>query len=238
MEADEELLDPWILFTDRSSCVDGSRAGLILTSLEGTEFTYALRFMFDVTNNKAEYEVLIAGLRIAEQIGIKNLKANVDSRLVANQVNGTYIAKDENKKADALSKIVSTSFAHLIKKVLVEELSEKSKNEAEVLAAVEEKEDTWMTPIYEYLTKEALTAEKEKARVVRRKSRRYAYACRNKICGRKGHTDRVLLANNACKCKKDDKGMPRLPGLPPRAKKPATKTDSHHVPVAILQMRN
>ncbi|GKB90116.1 reverse transcriptase domain-containing protein [Tanacetum coccineum] len=38
----------WTLFTDGSSCVDGSRAGLILTSPEGTEFTYALRFQFTV----------------------------------------------------------------------------------------------------------------------------------------------------------------------------------------------
>ncbi|GJZ93049.1 reverse transcriptase domain-containing protein [Tanacetum coccineum] len=50
--------------------------------------------LFDVTNNKAEYEALIAGLRIAEQTGMKNLQANVDSRLVANQVNETYVAKE------------------------------------------------------------------------------------------------------------------------------------------------
>ncbi|GJU74730.1 reverse transcriptase domain-containing protein [Tanacetum coccineum] len=58
------------------------------------EFTYALRLRFDATNNEAEYEALIAGLRIAEQMGVKNLQANVDSRLVANQVNGTYVAKE------------------------------------------------------------------------------------------------------------------------------------------------
>ncbi|GKF29938.1 reverse transcriptase domain-containing protein, partial [Tanacetum coccineum] len=34
----ETLQEPWILFTDGSSCVDGSGAGLILTSPEGTEF--------------------------------------------------------------------------------------------------------------------------------------------------------------------------------------------------------
>ncbi|GKE69633.1 hypothetical protein Tco_1527705, partial [Tanacetum coccineum] len=34
----------WALFTDGSSYTDGSSAGLILTSLERTEFTYALRF--------------------------------------------------------------------------------------------------------------------------------------------------------------------------------------------------
>ncbi|GKB76159.1 reverse transcriptase domain-containing protein [Tanacetum coccineum] len=38
--------------------------------------------------NPLEYEALIAGLSIAEQMGVKNLQANVDSRLVANQTNG------------------------------------------------------------------------------------------------------------------------------------------------------
>ncbi|GKA95373.1 reverse transcriptase domain-containing protein [Tanacetum coccineum] len=157
IEVEEELSEPWILFTDGSSCVDGSGAGLILINPKGMEFTYSLRFRFEATNNEARYEALIAVLRIAEQMGVKNLQANVDSRLVANQVNGTYIAKEadmiqylekvktltngfrmfsikqvprsENKKADALRKIASTSFAHLSKQVLVEELKEKSINE-------------------------------------------------------------------------------------------------------------
>ncbi|GKE12530.1 reverse transcriptase domain-containing protein, partial [Tanacetum coccineum] len=132
MEAEEELPDPWRVFTDGSSCIDGSRA---------------------------------AGQRIAEQMGVKNLQTNVDSHLVANQV-----PRSENKKANALNKIASTSFAHLTKQVLVEELKEKSINEAKVLAVVEEDGDTWMTPIYNYLTEETLPAEKEKAIVVRRKS--------------------------------------------------------------------
>ncbi|GKC97209.1 reverse transcriptase domain-containing protein [Tanacetum coccineum] len=138
---EEKLPEPWILFTGGSSRTDGSGAGLILTNPEGVEFTYALRFRFDATNNEVEYEALITGLRITEQIGVKNLQANVDSRLVANQVNGTYVAKEadmirylekvkaltgsfkafiikqvprsENKKVDALSKIASTSFAYL-----------------------------------------------------------------------------------------------------------------------------
>ncbi|GJV08823.1 reverse transcriptase domain-containing protein [Tanacetum coccineum] len=160
-----------------------------------------MRFRFEATNNEAEYEALIAGLRIAEQMGVKNLQANVDSRLVANQVNGSYVAKEsgmvqylekvktltsnfkefsikqvprsENKKADALSKIASTSFAHLSKQVLVEELKEKSINERIRLAIVEEEAHTWMAPICEYLTKEILPEDKKKARAVRRKASRY-----------------------------------------------------------------
>ncbi|GJS37980.1 reverse transcriptase domain-containing protein [Tanacetum coccineum] len=84
MTEPEEIPEPWTLFTDGSSCIDGSGAGLILTNPEGVEFTYAMRFTFEATNNEAEYEALIAGLRIAEQMGVKNLQAHVDSRLVVN----------------------------------------------------------------------------------------------------------------------------------------------------------
>nr|GEU59888.1 reverse transcriptase domain-containing protein [Tanacetum cinerariifolium] len=67
--------EPWTLFTNGSSCVDGSGVGLILTSPEGTEFTYALRFQFTASNNEAEYEALIVGLRIATQMGALVLEA-------------------------------------------------------------------------------------------------------------------------------------------------------------------
>nr|GEX42962.1 reverse transcriptase domain-containing protein [Tanacetum cinerariifolium] len=176
---------------------------LILTIVSARmEFTYALRFRFNATNNEAEYEALIAGLRIARQMGVQNLQANVDSKLAANQVNRIYIAKEssmirylekvknlantfkefsikqiprgENKKADALSKITSTSFAHLSKQVLVEELREKAIDEKEILAVVEEEGHTWMTLVYEYLMEGILPEEKKKAKTVRRKAGRYA----------------------------------------------------------------
>nr|GEV38906.1 reverse transcriptase domain-containing protein [Tanacetum cinerariifolium] len=106
--------EPWTLFMDGSSCVDG-----------------------------LEHEALIAGLRIMAQMRVCNVHVSVDSKLVANQVLGTYIAKEENmvkylektkslisgftnfsisqvprsknKKANALSKIASTSFVYLSK---------------------------------------------------------------------------------------------------------------------------
>ncbi|GKA54350.1 reverse transcriptase domain-containing protein [Tanacetum coccineum] len=193
--------EPWILFTDGSSCVDGSGAGLILTSPERTEFTYALRFQFTTSNNEAEYEALIADLRIAAQMRVHNLHVSVDSKLVANQVLGTYIAKEynmvkypekakdlisgfanfsisqvprsKNKKADALSKIASTSFAHLSKQVLVEVLKEKSIQEKEVATVVEEEGPTWMTPIVEYLRDGTLPDDKKEASKLRIKARQY-----------------------------------------------------------------
>ncbi|GKC80143.1 reverse transcriptase domain-containing protein [Tanacetum coccineum] len=193
--------EPWTLFTDGSSCVDGSGAELILTSPKGMEFTYALRFQFTDSNNKEEYEALIAGLRIAARMGVRNIQVRVDSKLVANQVLGTYIAKEENmirylektksmisgfnsfsisqvprsknKKADALSKIASTSFAHLSKQVLVEILKETSIQEKEVAAVVEEEGPTWMTPIIEYLRDKTLPNEQKEASKLHIKAKQY-----------------------------------------------------------------
>ncbi|GJR78642.1 reverse transcriptase domain-containing protein [Tanacetum coccineum] len=159
-KVEEPLSAQWTLFTDGSSCVDGCGVGVILTNPEGTEFTYALRFQFKTTNNEAEYEALIAGLRITKKMGVQNLQVNVDSKLVANQVNGTYIAKE-------------TDMVKYLEKVLVEELKEKSVNEIEVLAIVEEEGDSWMTPIHEYLNSEILLAEWNKARSIKQNSQRF-----------------------------------------------------------------
>nr|GFB75057.1 reverse transcriptase domain-containing protein [Tanacetum cinerariifolium] len=193
--------EPWTLFTDGSSCVDGSGAGLILTNPDGIEFTYALRFQFAASNNEAEYEALIAGLRIATQMGVKNIQSNVDSKLVANQVLGTYIAKEDNmikyldiskglvsgfktfsicqvprsknKKANALSKIASTNFAHLSKQVLVEVLETKSVTAKEVTAVIEEEGPTWMTKLVNYLKEGTLPEDEKKAWKLRLKARQY-----------------------------------------------------------------
>nr|GEY37677.1 reverse transcriptase domain-containing protein [Tanacetum cinerariifolium] len=73
VEDREELPDPWIVFTDESSYIDVSRASLLITNPEGMEFTYTLRFIFNATNNEAEYEDRIAGLRIAGQMGVYRL---------------------------------------------------------------------------------------------------------------------------------------------------------------------
>ncbi|GJR54410.1 reverse transcriptase domain-containing protein [Tanacetum coccineum] len=143
--------EPWTLFTDGSSCVDGSGAGLILTSPEGTEFTYALRFQFTASNNEAEYEALIAGLRIAAQMGVQNVQVNVDSKLVANQVLGTYVAKEEN-------------MIKYLEKVKGLVLQEKAIQEKEVMTVVEEDGSTWMTPIMEYQKDETLPGDRKEAR--------------------------------------------------------------------------
>ncbi|GJV86847.1 hypothetical protein Tco_1530785 [Tanacetum coccineum] len=84
------------------------------------------------------------------------------------------VPRSKNKKADALRKIASTSFAHLTKQVLVEILKNKSIEEQEILAVVEEEGYCWMTPLIEYLAECTLPADTKKARAVRIKARQYA----------------------------------------------------------------
>ncbi|GKC84444.1 reverse transcriptase domain-containing protein [Tanacetum coccineum] len=242
--------------TDPSGFPHGSGAGLILTSPEVTEFTYALRFQFTASNNEVEYEALIAGLRIAAHIGVHNVRMSVDSKFVANQVLEAYVAKEQNmikylekvkslvsgfasfsisqvpqsknKKADALRKIASTSFAHLSKQVLVEILKEKSIHEEEVATVVEEEEITWMTPVIEYLKDGTLHGDRKEARKLRIK-----YAHRTAIGSSQGYAAGILLANNAPGRTRNDTYMQRLSNTSSRAKKPSTAANPNHGPMAI-----
>nr|GEV99684.1 reverse transcriptase domain-containing protein [Tanacetum cinerariifolium] len=121
---EEKIPEPWILFTDGSSCLEGLGAELFLTNAEGMKFTYALRFEFDASNNEAEYEALVAGLRIMKQMGVKNLEAKVDSHLVANKINGSYIAKEQSmtKNLEKAKTLISG-----FKKFSIEQAQEKVK---------------------------------------------------------------------------------------------------------------
>nr|GEW14748.1 reverse transcriptase domain-containing protein [Tanacetum cinerariifolium] len=70
--------------------------GLVLLGPSGIEYAYALRLTFSSTKNEAEYEAFLAGLRIARQMNISNIKVKVDSKLVASRINGTNEASKDN----------------------------------------------------------------------------------------------------------------------------------------------
>lgn len=63
---------------DEASNSLDSREGLILTNLEGIVIEYALWFIFEVSNNQAEYEILLAGLRIVKELIVKKLRTFTD----------------------------------------------------------------------------------------------------------------------------------------------------------------
>jgi hypothetical protein len=55
---------------------------------------YAICCEFKATNNEAEYEALLVGLKTAIDLKVKHIEVNCDSLLIVNHVNGSYKAKD------------------------------------------------------------------------------------------------------------------------------------------------
>ena len=80
----------WKLFVDEAANAQGSGAELILTSPEGIDIEYALRFGFQASNNKAKYEVVIAILNLAHSMEVDQLEVCSDSQLVVKQIEDDY----------------------------------------------------------------------------------------------------------------------------------------------------
>ena len=74
------------MFFDGSLMKTGAGAGLLFISPLGKHLHYVLRLHFPVSNNVAEYEALVNGLRIAIELGVRRLDARGDSQLVIDQV--------------------------------------------------------------------------------------------------------------------------------------------------------
>ena len=66
----------WRLSVEGGANAQGSGAGLILTSLDGIDTEYTLKFGFQASNNEVEYEAVIAGLNLMEA---DQLEASSDS---------------------------------------------------------------------------------------------------------------------------------------------------------------
>ena len=121
---------------------------MMLISLEGHKIHCALCFRFQASNNEAEYEALIVGLRLARELQACHLRIYSTSQLVVNQLNDIYLARGErmttylekakelmeafpmasievilrskNANVDALVKLASTMDAELLDVVSME----------------------------------------------------------------------------------------------------------------------
>ena len=73
----------WTIHFDGSKQLEGSGAGVVLTSPRGDKFSYVLRVMFPCSNNAAEYEALHHGLRMDKEMNLSRVRCFGDSDLVA-----------------------------------------------------------------------------------------------------------------------------------------------------------
>ena len=71
---------------DGASSAMGAGAGIVILTPEGIRLEHSFRLGFKTSNNEAEYEALIAGLKTAFDLDARNVEVCSDSRLVINQV--------------------------------------------------------------------------------------------------------------------------------------------------------
>ncbi|GKD46522.1 reverse transcriptase domain-containing protein [Tanacetum coccineum] len=83
------------------------------------------------------------------------------------------IPQNKNQKADVLSKLASVAFNHLTKEILVETLDMSSMDVEEINNVVEEKGETWMKPIINYLEKGLWPEDQNEARALLMKIHQY-----------------------------------------------------------------
>jgi hypothetical protein len=78
----QEIFDKeaWVAYVDGSSMKSRSGAGVALITPDKEEITVALKLDFQTINNEAEYEAVIAGLSLAENLGAKNLEVRSTRR--------------------------------------------------------------------------------------------------------------------------------------------------------------
>jgi len=187
----------WILSVDGSSNLKGSGAGVALEGPDGVLIEQSLRFEFKASNNQAEYEALLAGMRLALEVGVKELEAKSDSQLVFGQVTGSFQTKDsqllrylervmhltqkfvsfkltrvpreQNGRADLLAKLASTKRPGNNRSVIQETLKQPSIEQEELLFLTEDFE-SWMGDIIRYLKDDQLPREEEQASKVKKRA--------------------------------------------------------------------
>jgi ribonuclease HI len=87
------------MYFDGSLMKIGARDGLLFVSPLGKHLRYVIRLHFPASNNVAEYEALVNGLRIAIELGVRRLDARGDSQLVIDQVMKNSHCRDRRMEA-------------------------------------------------------------------------------------------------------------------------------------------
>jgi ribonuclease HI len=139
-----ERPEHWVMYFDGSLNLESAGARVLLISPTGEQLKYVLQIFWKVSNNEAEYETLLHGLRLAASVGIKRLLVYGDSAVVINQVNKSWDRNKENMEANCLevrkleNKFYGLEFHHVVRdnNVAADILSKLGSTRAQVAAGV------------------------------------------------------------------------------------------------------
>ncbi|XP_028108999.1 uncharacterized protein LOC114307792 [Camellia sinensis] len=134
----------WKLFVDGASNRHGAGLGIMLNSPDRLIIEQAITLGFPASDNEAEYEALLAGLRSALRMKATTLMVFSDSKLVVNQVSGEYEAKDERMaKYQALVCVEIKKFAA----IRMKQIDREENNAADELAGLASVQTAFPNPL-------------------------------------------------------------------------------------------
>jgi ribonuclease HI len=147
---ENQLLTPtgrreyWVMYFDSSLKLEGAGAGVLLISPTGEQLKYILQIFWKLSNNEAEYQALLHGLRLAASLGIKRLLVYGDSTVVIYRVNKSWDRNKQNMDAYCLevqkleNKFYGLEFHHVVRdnNVAADVLSKLGSTRAQVLVGV------------------------------------------------------------------------------------------------------
>ena len=185
-----EGLGQWNIHTDGSSNRHAGGAGVVKQTPEGDKIEFIIQLDFPTTNNKVEYEALVARLDLTKAAGAENMIMHCDSQVITSQINSDYecrnermkkyleevknqigslevrfvqILREENECADRLAKIASAEFMIAFEQILsFVQISLLIDDGANVQEINSEK--NWTTPLIAYLRSSILPDGKNAAR--------------------------------------------------------------------------
>ena len=162
-----------------------ARAGVVVITPEGIKLEHSFRLDFKDSNNEAEYEALLAGLRVVSDLGTQEVEVYLDSQLVVNQVQGRFeakeprmtkylrlvkkttncfpsvkmvqVAKGQNRHTNSLATLASSSTEGIPRLIKVELISKPSINARAGVSLVATVRPCWMDPIIKFLAEDQVS---------------------------------------------------------------------------------
>jgi ribonuclease HI len=107
------------VFCDGSWGTFGAGATTVLVSPSKVKTCYAARLDFCCTNNIAEYEALLLGLRKLKAMGIRRAILKTDSQVISGHIDKSYKARDPKleKYLDTVRRIEASFEGFFVKNI-------------------------------------------------------------------------------------------------------------------------
>ncbi|XP_059638944.1 uncharacterized protein LOC132281237 [Cornus florida] len=181
----------WKLFVDGSSNQMEAGIGVKLQTPEGTFLSQALRLEFRATNNEAEYEALLAGLKLAKELKVNGEYETKDETMEAyhytvirevrnfEKIEFIQVPREHNEDADRLaySALVSReTLARVIPVGILNQPSifEESSGPDPWQVNVIPNEPSWIDSIVTYIRNGTLPEQRDEARKIKSNAAKYA----------------------------------------------------------------